>query len=160
MPSFINELMLNEVKALVDKTPSFIVIDPSKLGSEDTLSLRSQLRSSGAKIKVAKVAILAKAVPASAAKLLDGRSSIGLVLADDLVTAAKIVQTFADESKLTVKGALMDGQIFDVKGVKRLAELPSKQTLRGMLVNVLAAPLVGLARVIAEIEKKQRPAAG
>lgn len=160
MPSFINELMLKEVKALVDKTPSFIVIDPAKLNSGDTLKLRSQLRAVGAKLKVAKVAILALAVPGSAGKLFEGRTSIGLVIGADLVGAAKAVNDLAKEEKLTIKGALMDGQVMDAKGVSRLAALPSQQTLRGMLVNVLAAPLVGLARVIAEIEKKKNPAAG
>lgn len=158
MPSFINELMLKEVKALVDKTPSFIVIDPAKLNSGDTLKLRTQLRSIGARLKVAKVAILSRAVSAEAGKLLEGRSSIGLVLGGDLVGAAKACQDLAKEDKLVIKGALMDGQVLDVKSVTRLAELPSQQTLRGMLVNVLAAPLVGLARVIAEIEKKKNPA--
>ena len=49
----------------------------------------------------------------------------------------------------------MDGQAIDAAGIKKLASMPSKQTLRGMLVNVLAAPIVGFARVIAEIEKKR-----
>lgn len=161
MPSFINKLMLNEVKALVDKTPSFIVIDPAKLNSGDTLQLRSQLRAVGGKLKVAKVAILALAVPGAAGKMFEGRTSVGLVIGKDLVGAAKAVQDLAKEEKLTIKGALMDGQVMDAKAVARLAALPSQQTLRGMLVNVLAAPLVGLARVIAEIEKKkQTPAAG
>jgi large subunit ribosomal protein L10 len=161
MPSPINKLMLKEVKALVDKTPSFIVIDPSRLTSGDTLKLRSQLRSVGARVKVAKVAILSRAIPADAAKLLEGgRSSIGLVLASDLLGAAKAVQELAKEDKLAVKGAFMDGKVMDANSVKRLAELPSKQTLYGMLVNLLASPIVGFARVIAEIEKKQKPAAG
>jgi large subunit ribosomal protein L10 len=147
------------VKAQVEKTPSFIVIDPSKLTSGDTLKLRTALRGVGAKIKVAKVGILARAVPSDAAKLIEGKTSIGLVLSNDVVGAAKVVQdVFKDEKepKLTVKGAFMDGLVYDAASVKRFADLPSKQTLRGMFVNVLAAPLVGLARVIAEIEKKQK----
>lgn len=159
MPSFINELMFKEVKALVDKTTSFIVIDPAKLNSMDTLKLRSQLRGVGAKMKIAKVGILARAVPADAAKLLEGRSSIGLVLANDMIAAAKIVQELAKAEKLIVKGALMDGKVMDANSVKCLAELPSKQTLYGMLVNLLASPIVGFARVIAEIEKKQKGSA-
>ena len=160
MPSFINELMLNEVKVLVAASPSFIVLDPAKLNSADTLKLRKTLRGVGAKMKVAKVALIRRVVPESAAKMCDSKSTIALVLASDMIAAAKVVADLAKEDKVSLKGGLMDGMSLDVAGIKRLAELPSKQTLRGMLVNILAAPLAGLARVIAEIEKKKsQPAA-
>jgi large subunit ribosomal protein L10 len=155
MPSFINELMLNEVKVLVAANPSFIVLDPAKLNSADTLKLRKDLRGVGAKMKVAKVALIRRVVPESAAKMCDSKSTIALVLATDMVAAAKVVADLAKEDKVSLKGGLMDGLSLDIAGIKRIAELPSKQTLRGMLVNILAAPLSGLARVIAAIEKKK-----
>lgn len=106
---------------------------------------------------MAKVAIIQKVVSAPAAKMCDGgRCSIALVFASDMIGASKIIADLAKEDKLTVKGGLMDGESLDVAAIKRLADLPSKQTLRGMLVNILAAPLSGLARVIAAIEKKKQ----
>jgi large subunit ribosomal protein L10 len=159
MPSFINELMLAEVKGLVSGVSSLIVVDSSKLNSSDSLKLRKELRGVGAKLKVAKVAIIKRAVPPAAAKLCDGKSSIGVILAPDMVAAAKVLADLSREEKISVKGGLMDGQSLDPAGVNRLASLPSKDTLRGMLVNLLAAPLVGFVRVIAEIEKKKNPVA-
>ena len=156
MPNFINEAMLNEVKVLVDANPSFIVVDPAKLSSSDTLKLRKNLREVGARMKMAKVAIIQKVVSAPAAKMCGGgRCSIALVFASDMIGASKVIADLAKEDKITVKGGLMDGESLDLAGIKRLADLPSKQTLRGMLVNILAAPLSGLARVIAAIEKKK-----
>jgi large subunit ribosomal protein L10 len=159
MPSFINELMLNEVKSLVSGSTSLIVLDSSKLNSSDSLKLRKELRGVGAKLKVAKVAIIKRSVPPAVAKLCDGKCSIGVVLATDMVAAAKVLAVLSKEDKISVKGGLMDGLSLDPAGVTRLASLPGKDTLRGMLVNLLAAPLVGFVRVIAEIEKKKNPAA-
>lgn len=159
MPSMINELLLKEVKALVDANPSFIVVDPSKLKSNEQLKLRKDLNGAGAKMKVTKVNLLRLVVPKDAAKFLDGKSTVAVVGASDMIAAAKILADLEKEQKVALRGAIMDGQALDSAGVQKLAAMPSKDTLRGMLVNVLAAPLVGLARVIAEIEKKQKGAA-
>ena len=158
MPSFINSALLTDVKALVAASPSFIVFDPSKLKSDEQLKLRKNLNGAGAKMKVTKVNLARIAFPQAAHKLLDGKSTIAVVAAPDMIAAAKIVADLEKEEKLTVRGGIMDGQALDAAGVKKLAAMPSKQTLRGMLVNVLAAPIVGFARVIAEIEKKNKPA--
>jgi large subunit ribosomal protein L10 len=155
MPNFINQLMFTEVKALVDASPSLIVLDPAKLNSADTLKLRADLRGIGAKMKVAKVSIIQRVVPDKAKALCDSRSTIALVLAKDMLAAAKVLADLAKEEKISLKGGIMDGQAVDIAGLKRLAELPSAQVLRGMLVNILAAPLTGLARAVAEIHKKK-----
>jgi large subunit ribosomal protein L10 len=158
MPSFINSALLTDVKALVAASPSFIVFDPSKLKSGDQLKLRKSLNGAGAKMKVTKVNLARIAMPQQAHKLLDGKSTIAVVAATDMIAASKIIADLEKEEKLTLRGGIMDGQALDAAGVKKLAAMPSKQALRGMLVNVLAAPIVGFARVIAEIEKKNKPA--
>lgn len=155
MPNFINEMMLAEVKTLVDASPSLIVLDPAKLDSAQTLKLRADLRAAGAKMKVAKVAILERCVPEAAKAMLNNKSTIALVLTKDMLGAAKVVAELAKEDKITLKGGVMDGKVVDTASLKRLAELPDQLTLRGMLVNILAAPLTGMARVIAEIHKKK-----
>ncbi|MBA3699380.1 MAG: 50S ribosomal protein L10 [Planctomycetes bacterium] len=155
MPNFINQMMLAEVKTLVDASPSLIVLDPAKLNSAQTLKLRADLRAAGAQLKVAKVAILERCVPEGAKAMLNNKSTIGLVLAKDMLSAAKVVAELAKDDKITLKGGVMDGKVVDTASIKRLAELPDQLTLRGMLVNILAAPLTGMARVIAEIHKKK-----
>ena len=85
--------------------------------------------------------------------------TVALVAASDMIAAAKIVADLEKAQKVSLKGGLMDGQVLDPAGIKKLASMPGKQALRGMLVNVLAAPIVGFVRVIAEIEKKKNPSA-
>lgn len=154
MPNFINEMMLSEVKTLVDASSSIIILDPAKLNSADTLKLRANLRGVGAKMKVAKVAIFERLVPESAKSMLNSKSTIALVLTQDMLSAAKVLVELAKSDKISLKGGVMDGKLVNTADLKVFADLPSLQVLRGMFVNVLAAPLVGLVRVLAEIEKK------
>ena len=157
MPSVINELMLSEIKGAVGTAQSLIVVDSSRLKSGESLTLRKNLRGCGATLKVAKVAILKLAIPSAVSKLCDGKCPVGVVIAPDMVAAAKILSDLTKEDRISIKGGLMDGLPLDPNGIKKLASLPGKDTLRGMLVNVLAAPIVGFARVIAEIHKKLNP---
>ncbi len=155
MPNFINEMMLSEVKTLVDASSSIIILDPAKLNSADTLKLRANLRGVGAKMKVAKVAIFERLVPESAKPMLNSKSTIALVLTQDMLSAAKVLVELAESDKISLKGGVMDGKLVNTADLKVLADLPSLQVLRGMFVNILAAPLTGLVRVLAEIEKKK-----
>ena len=100
MPNFINELMYSEMKTLIDACPSIIVLDPAKLNSSDTLKLRSDLRSVGAKLKVAKVSILERVVPEAAKAMLNNKCTIGLVLTKDILGAAKALADLAKENKM------------------------------------------------------------
>src|SRR3954469_13767958 len=136
MPSFLNELSLKDLQGLVSSNPSLIIVDPSKLNSGDTLKLRKSLSEAGAKMKVAKVSLIKRAVPEGAAKMVEGKSSIALVSAKDMLAAAKVLADLEKEEKLSVRGGFMDGQLLDAGQVKKLASMPSKQVLRGMLVNV------------------------
>ena len=54
MPSTINELMLSEIKGAIGSASSLIVLDPSKLKSNESLALRKNLRGCGATLKVPK----------------------------------------------------------------------------------------------------------
>jgi len=160
MPSAINAMMLAEVKTAIGDSQSLILLDASRLKSDENLKLRKDLRGIGAKLKVTKVALLKRAVPEKASKMCDNtRSSLGVVICADMVAAAKIVSDLAKDDKIAVRGGLMDGLALDPASIKKISELPGKQQLRGMLVNILAAPLTGLVRVLAEIEKKQQAAA-
>jgi large subunit ribosomal protein L10 len=158
MPSFINDLALKDLKSMVAKTSSLILVDPSKLNAADSLKLRRNLHDVGAKMKVAKVSLIKRAVPDSAAKMVEGKTPIALVTTKDMLGAAKILADLEKEEKISLRGGLMDGQLLDPASVKKLASLPSKDQLRGMLVSLLASPMSRLARVLGMVAEKKKAA--
>jgi large subunit ribosomal protein L10 len=68
---------------------------------------------------------------------------------DDPVAVAKAVATFARTNQaLTIKGGYVDGQLMPPDGLKALAELPSKEALRGQLVGAISGPLSQLVSLL------------
>ena len=69
----------------------------------------------------------------------------------DVSAAAKILRTFATESKkLTVRAGVVDKSLFTDKQLSALADLPSKEVLQSQLLGLLQTPATQLLRTINE----------
>lgn len=148
MPNLIKELMLNEVAAVVKSAHAIILVDASKLNAEDVIAFRTKLRATGAKLKVAKAAMVYRSLPAELAKVAPQSGPVGLVCTgEDIASAAKLVNELVKEEKLALKGAMLEGKALDAKSAKTLADLPTREQAAAMVVRVLNAPLVQLVRI-------------
>jgi large subunit ribosomal protein L10 len=109
--------------------------------------LRKQLRSVSAEYKVVKnrLARLALSSDLSAVSThLKGPT--GMILSrEDAVAVAKTLHTFAKtNTALVIKAGYVEGQMLAPDGLKALADLPSKDALRGAIVGALQGPLAQL----------------
>jgi large subunit ribosomal protein L10 len=151
MPSLINELALAEIQGLVDGATAVMVLDPAGLKAAESLALRRSLVKVGAKIKVAKANHVRRLFPDGLAEILDVKGSLAIVVGEDIAAAAKIVNDLVKADKVAVRGGLVEGKALGPAQAAKLADLPSREQLYGMLANVLAAPLTGLVRVLNEV---------
>jgi large subunit ribosomal protein L10 len=73
-----------------------------------------------------------------------------LILAKDILAAARVAQKFASTSndKLVILGGATEDKVLDKKEVTYYASLPSLDALRGKLVGLLQAPGAQIARVV------------
>jgi len=115
--------------------------------------LRSEMRSAGGKVKVAKNRLAKLALEGTDAKgiadLLKGPTC--LAFSDDPITAPKIAVKFAKANeKFVILGGTMGAEVLDAKGVSSLADLPSLDELRGKLIGLLEAPASKIARTLNE----------
>ena len=113
--------------------------------------LRTELRKSGANMKIvknrlAKIAISGK--PAEKlADLFQGPTAIAF--SEDPVAAAKTVKEYAKgNEKLTILGGAMGDEIFDVKGVDALASMPSREELLASIVLTITSPAAQIASAV------------
>lgn len=118
--------------------------------------LRRDAREGGTKVKVVKNRLVVQAIKATDnVKDVDTGALQGMLLYafndQDEVAPAQSLQTFAKKNpSLEFVGAISaDGRFLPVEDVKSLADLPSKEQLRGMLVGTIAAPLSGFVNVMA-----------
>ena len=115
--------------------------------------LRSDMRSAGGQVKVAKNRLVKLALEGTDAKgiadLLKGPTC--LAYSADPIAAPKAAVKFAKANeKFVILGGAMGTTVLDAKGVNSLADLPSLDELRGKLIGLLQAPASKIARTVNE----------
>ena len=91
--------------------------------------------------------------------LLDGPSAIAIAK-EDATAPIRILSKVAKEAEaLEFKGAVVEGQFYDVDGIKALASIPSREELISKLLGSLQSPITNLARVLNQIAEQGDSAA-
>jgi len=139
-------------ESLLSSQASFLVVYRG-LSVEKMQQLRSQLRSSGGSLKIAKARLMKRAVDGEAgiSELTDFfKDQIGLVFADDDVAGvAKVLADFSKENKaLDLVAGYFDSHVIAKEKIAQIASLPPKDVLLAQLCGTLQAPISGLARVL------------
>ncbi len=140
------------VEQLTDRlttSPSIYVADFTGVAVKPMTEFRRKLRSAGVEFVVVKNTLAKRALEAASVsgieEVLNGPTGFVFV-GEDPVTAAKVVSDFAKEhDRFTVKAGLVSGQPVTADDVKRLASLPSREELLGLLAGYMQAPLQGFA---------------
>ncbi len=101
---------------------------------------------------------------------LSGPTAITFI-SGDVATVAKGLRDFAKANPhLVIKGGVMDGRVLDADGVKKLADLESREVLLAKLAGAMngnlakaaglfAAPLSQAARVLAALSEQKQAGA-
>ena len=147
-----------EKKQLVDtltevfKTSELVLVSVNKgLTVEESTKLRTSVRKAGIGIKVAKNRLariaLADSKYTSLSDMLKGPTM--LTFGKDPVAVAKTVVEFAKNSeKLEIVGAVFNGEVLNMDGIKNLASLPGKDELRAKIISIIQTPATRIAGVV------------
>ena len=132
------------------KTGVVVVAHYAGLTVAQMTRLRSDMRSAGGQVKVAKNRLVKLALEGTDAKgiadLLKGPTC--LAYSADPVAAPKVAVKFAKANeKFVVLGGTMGKTALDTNGVKALAALPSLDELRAKIVGLLVAPATKIAQL-------------
>jgi large subunit ribosomal protein L10 len=68
--------------------------------------------------------------------------------------AAKVLIEFAGNTPLTVKGGIIDGQIFDKDQIDQFSKLPTKPELISMLMSAMNGPVQSFLYAIQAVPQK------
>ena len=144
---------INAINSSFEKMTSAVFLDFKGLPVSAVTALRRQFRAAGVDYKVVKNTFVKQALKNAKSNAKDGAALKAILVGmtgvawayDDPSAAAKVVKAFRKTpagDKLTVKGALIDGQILDAKTVEeQLATMRGKDELRAMLLATMQAPL-------------------
>jgi large subunit ribosomal protein L10 len=130
----------------------------SKLKVSDERELRRQLREEGVTYVVAKKSLWKKAMEvAGYSTVPEFEGQLAVAYGADPIAPAKGVATFAKkrEGLLSILGGIFEGNLMNASEMQAMASIPSRETLLGMLANVLSAPMRGLAISLDAVAKQK-----
>ena len=152
------EAVISEVTDLAAKAQTLVMAEYRGITVADMTKLRSTARSNGVSLSVLKNTLARRAVAGSQFEVAVDQMTGPLIygFSVDAVAAAKVVADFAKTNdKLVIRGGAFAGKALDVAGVKRLANIPSKEVLLAQLCGLLMSPISRTAVVLSALAAKR-----
>ncbi len=155
----IKKPIVEEISANIEGAQSVVLVDHRGLTVAQDTELRKQLREAGVVYKVYKNTMLNFAFKGTEfeglAPYLEGPSAIA-ISKDDATAPARILCKFAKTApNLEVKGGVVEGTVYDAKGIEAISAVPSREELLGKLLGSIQSPITNLARVLNQIAEQQ-----
>ena len=174
----VKELVRNELMKRFQGIDSLAVVGFTGLDAITTHGVRGRLREKGVRMTVVKNSVARQAFKQmglqKAAEMLDGPCAIAYS-PDPKIGVVSVVRALLDVAKdspkLTVKAALLEGEIFASERIQELSTFPTRDEALGQLAALLLAPgrklaacLIGpggkVAAILKTIEEKRKEAGG
>jgi len=119
-----------------------------------TQQLRRAVKQDGGEYKVAKNTFTRHALQgtgfANLHELLDGPTGVIFGYADPVALTKALVRFAEENEKVSIKGAVLDGEVLQPAAVSELAKMPGRNELLVKLLRLMQAPAVQLLRVMQE----------
>lgn len=141
MPTTVKKEKVAEMNEMFSRAVSVVQTDYRGIKAVDMDSLRASMRESKVEFRVVKnrLAILASrgtSVEALCEKLA-GPVSLAISY-DNPVSAAKVITEFSQkEAVLKIIAGMVEGDIFDAKGITEIGKLPPRPVLQAMFLSAL-----------------------
>ena len=150
--------VVDEISSKIQGAQSVVLATYSGITVEQDTALRKEMREAGVEYKVYKNTMMNFAFKGTdyegLSKYLEGPSAMA-VSTTDATAPARVLCKFAKNAPaLEIKGGVVDGIVYDAKGIAQLADIPSKEELLSRLLGSMKSPISNLARVLNQIAEK------
>lgn len=150
--------IVEEISASIKDAQSVVLVDYRGLTVEQDTQLRKSLREAGVTYKVYKNTFMTRAFKGTdfeaLAPYLEGPSAVA-ISTTDATAPARVLSQFAKKAdKLEIKGGVVEGTLYDAKGMAVIASIPSREELLSKLLGSLQSPITNFARVMNQLAEK------
>ncbi len=150
--------IVEEISAGIKEAQSVVLVDYRGLTVEQDTELRKKLREAGVVYKVYKNTMMNFAFKGTdfegLAPYLNGPSAMAYST-EDATAPARVLAEFAKNAKaLEIKAGVVEGNVYDAKGMEVIASIPSRDVLISRLLGSMQSPMANFARVINQIAEK------
>jgi len=125
----------------------------SKLDANTAIELRKNLRNAKIDYKVVKNTLALRAAKGTAIEKLGlhfkGPVAVALGYGDVVADAKAVTEALKKSPEIVkIKGAVVEGNALDAKGVEALSKMPNLNESRAMLLGMLMQPATKIAQII------------
>lgn len=155
--------IVDEISVAIKDAQTVVLVDYRGLTVEQDTLLRKQLREAGVGYKVYKNTFMNFAFKGTDCEgltdLLEGPSAMA-TCDTDATAAARVLCKFAKTAPaLEIKGGVVEGTVYDAKGIEQISNIPSREELLSRLLGSMQSPVTNFARVLKQIAEKDGEAA-
>jgi large subunit ribosomal protein L10 len=145
---------VKEINAVAGESISVVAAEYRGLSVAEMTELRRDARNAGVYLRVVKNTLARRAVEGTEFECMKDTLKGPILLAfgrEDPGAAARVIKDFAKEHKaLQAVSISTGGQLLPAEDLARLADLPTFDQARAMLLGVFMAPMSKLVRTLAE----------
>jgi large subunit ribosomal protein L10 len=146
--------LVKEVNAVADDSVTAVAAEYRGLSVAEMTELRKQARGAGVYLRVVKNTLARRAVEGTDFECMQETLKGPILLAfakDDPGAAARVIKDFAKgHDALQAVSLSAGGQLLPASDLNKLADLPTLDQARAMLLGVMVAPMSKLVRTLAE----------
>lgn len=141
----IKEMIVSEYAERFNDTEAALVIDIRGITAIDNNNLRLDLAKQDIHITVVKNSLARKAFSGTKlerlGEILEGPSALAYGGESVVNVARSLVEWTRKIAKLDLKGAILDGELFEgAEGVRRLSSFPTREEAQARIVTLILAP--------------------
>ncbi|HAD83058.1 MAG: 50S ribosomal protein L10 [Candidatus Edwardsbacteria bacterium RIFOXYD12_FULL_50_11] len=152
------EKIVQELTEKMKTAKAIYLTDFTGLDVVRATELRKKLRDASVEYQVVKNTLAQLAAKnAGMEMLLDyltGPTGLAFGVKDPIIPAKILVEFAKDDDKPSVKMGVVEGKVVDVKQVKQLALLPSREVLISQILSAMQSPITGLVGALGGIIQK------
>ncbi|MBA3916802.1 MAG: 50S ribosomal protein L10 [Acidobacteriales bacterium] len=143
---------VKELQKELQNVSGLIITTYNKMTVDKDFELRKAVRGTGAKYRVIKNTLAARAAEGTMAaeglKNLSGVTSIAYTEGDPVALAKVLAKYAKDNPEFTFKAGVVEGRVISIDEIEALATLPSKEDLYAKLLFLMNAPAQRLVTVM------------
>ena len=148
------KIVVKEINAVAGDSITAVVAEYRGLSVAEMTELRMSARDSGVYLRVVKNTLARLALKGTDFECMQDILKGPILLAfakEDPGAAARVIKNFAKEhDALKAVSLSIGGQLLPGSDLAKLADLPTFDQARGMLLNLMMAPMTQLVRTLAE----------
>jgi large subunit ribosomal protein L10 len=154
MPTEAKRQAVAELTEMLRESSAVAVADYRGLSVADMQVVRRSLRESGVELHVTKNRLLKIAADDAGRgelkSMLDGPTALATISGDEATLAKALQDAFRPYTRVvSLRGGLLGNRAIDAAQLAQLASLPNREVLLGKLASGMAAPMTGMAGVLA-----------